>query len=396
MADRDNEDVSKTEKTAGPSSDRRDFIKAGTLGAAALASGGVATAEGEFPPAQQSKSMSLLILGGTGFIGPHMVSEALRRGHSVTLFNRGRTNSELFPDLETIKGDRDGGLDGLKGRRWDAVIDNSGYVPRHVRDSARLLAGNTDFYLYISTISTYASFATPNDEDSPLASIDDESIEEVTGQTYGPLKALCEDALKDAVGSKAFIVRAGLIVGQYDNTGRFSYWVRRIAEGGEVLAPGPKNQPVQFIDVRDLAAWIVDASVRNVSGTFNAAGPHGVLDMEGLLEDIKDTIGGDADLTWVDESFLVDREVEVWSELPLWLSPDALPSHAGFMSRDTSRAAAAGLTTRPLEDTVRATLAWEVDPESTSGAKDFGNPSGSAGISRERERALLDEWHATR
>jgi 2'-hydroxyisoflavone reductase len=340
--------------------------------------------------------MRILVVGGTLFVGRAVVDRALEQGHEVILFNRGKTNPWLFPDVEHIVGDRDGDLMALGDLRFDVVVDTSAYFPRQIRAMTTALADRFDTYVLVSSASVYADQSLPGaDEGGAVDVIDDPDTEEL-GANYGPLKALCEEALTAAVGSKAFIVRAGLIVGEYDDTGRFSYWVRRMAEGGEVLAPRPKNQPVQFIDVRDLASWIIDASVRGVSGTFNAAGPHGALNMEGLLKGIEDTVGGDVDLTWVDERFLVERDVEVWSGLPLWLSPDALPSHAGFMSRDTSRAAAAGLTVRPLEDTVRATLAWEVGSESTSGAKDFGNPSGSAGISRERERALLDEWHATR
>lgn len=340
--------------------------------------------------------MRFLVVGGTLFLGRAIVERAIEQGHEVTLFNRGKTNPGLFPDVEHIAGDRDGDLSALADLHSDVVVDTSAYFPRQIRAMTATLGDRFDRYVLVSSASVYADQSVPGaDEGGAVEVIDDPNTEEL-GANYGPLKALCEDALVAAVGSKALIVRAGLIVGEYDNTGRFAYWVRRIADGGEVLAPGPRDQPVQFIDVRDLAAWIVDASVRRVTGTFNAAAPRGVLDMEGLLSGIKAAIGGDATLTWVDEIFLVEREVEVWSDMPLWLSPDALPSHAGFMSRDTSRAAAAGLTVRPLADTVRATLAWEVGSDSTSGVKDFGNPSGSAGISRERERRLLDEWHASR
>jgi len=210
-------------------SSRREFIKAGVLGSAAIAAGlpqVAAAAEKKFEP------LNVLILGGTGFLGPHMVRETLRRGHKVTLFNRGRSNSDLFPDLETIKGDRDNGLDGLKGRRWDAVIDNSGYVPRHVQDSARLLAANTDRYVYTSTVSVYADFDIHNLETSPLATIADESIEEITGETYGPLKALCEKrAASEIAADKLTIIRPTYVCGPGDHTDRFSYWPIRTRKG---------------------------------------------------------------------------------------------------------------------------------------------------------------------
>jgi len=284
---------------------RRDFIKAGALGAVGLTAGGMVAADEELVSEQESTRLNILVLGGTGFIGPHMVSEALRRGHSVTLFNRGRTNNELFADLETIKGDRDGGLDGLKGRRWDAVIDNSGYVPRHVRDSTRLLASNTNYYLYISTISTYASFATPNDEDSPLATIDDESIEEVTGQTYGPLKALCEKRAREEIGDdRLAILRPTYICGPGDHTDRFSYWPVRTAKGGEMIWPGGPSYPTQIIDVRDLANFTIDCVEKNVSGIYNTVTPVGSYTIGDVLEESQAVTGSSVDPVWVDEAFI--------------------------------------------------------------------------------------------
>ena len=264
---------------------RRDFIKATALGAAVAATGlpGVSAAGETHNKDRAPQPFDILILGGTGFIGPHMVREALRRGHAVTLFNRGRSNNALFPDIETIKGDRDNGLDGLKGRRWDAVIDNSGYVPRHVQDSARLLSPNCDRYVYISTVAVYADIPSATDEDSPLATIDDETVEEVTRETYGPLKALCERrAAEEIDASRLAILRPTYICGPGDHTDRFSYWPIRTRNGGEMLWPGTPDDALQIVDVRDLANFTIDCVDREISGTYNmgcrgfrqGTGPH--------------------------------------------------------------------------------------------------------------------------
>ena len=216
--------------------------------------------------------MRLLILGGTKFLGRHAAVEALRHGHELTLFNRGQTDAEAFPEAERITGDRDGGLDGLEGRNFDAVIDTSGYVPRVVRASAELLHGHTKLYLFVSTISVYAGFGEPVDEESAVGTLADETVEEVTGDTYGPLKALCEAAVQDVYGDRAAIVRPGLIVGPYDPTDRFTYWVRRVADGGEVLAPGRPERMTQVIDARDLASFLLDLAEGLQGGVYNATG----------------------------------------------------------------------------------------------------------------------------
>ncbi|MCG8369403.1 MAG: NAD-dependent epimerase/dehydratase family protein, partial [Proteobacteria bacterium] len=247
-------------------SSRRDFIKAAGIGAAAA---GLPAVGGAGETRRKRKPLDILVLGGTGFIGPHTVREALRRGHSVTLFNRGRTDSTLFPDLETIKGDRDRGLDGLKNRQWDAVVDNSGYVPRHVRDSARLLAPNVGRYLFVSTASVYASFDVDNDEESPLATIADETVEEVTGETYGALKALCEKRVAaEYEADRLTILRPTYICGPGDHTDRFSYWPIRTGKGGEMLWPGTPEDFVQIVDVRDLANFTIDCLDRSIGGTY--------------------------------------------------------------------------------------------------------------------------------
>jgi 2'-hydroxyisoflavone reductase len=250
-------------------SSRRDFIKAGVISAAAAATGFPTTGSAGEHKQGKKKLLDILVLGGTGFLGPHMVREALRRGHSVTLFNRGRTNNALFPDLETIKGDRNNGLDGLEGRKWDAVVDNSGYVPRHVKDSARLLAPNCDRYLYISTVAVYADFSKAIDEDSPLAQIDDETIEEVTRQTYGPLKALCEKrAAAQIDADKLTILRPTYVCGPGDHTDRFSYWPIRTRETSRCLP--------SIVSIRTSAeptTWSIRHASTPWAGCSKTAGP---------------------------------------------------------------------------------------------------------------------------
>src|SRR4029453_3727880 len=220
-------------------------------------------------------AVRLLVLGGTKFLGRAAVEAALARGHEVTLFNRGETNPELFPEAEKLRGDRTGHMSALQGREWDAVLDPSGFLPAVVRASAEALSGQADHYLFISSISAYASLAGPNDEDSPVAELgdlpDDRMLDDYSN--YGPLKALCELAAAEAFGDRHAIVRPGLIVGAHDGTGRFTYWPHRIARGGEVLAPAPPERVVQFIDVRDLGPWLVDLSERQATGTYNATHP---------------------------------------------------------------------------------------------------------------------------
>jgi 2'-hydroxyisoflavone reductase len=325
--------------------------------------------------------MRLLILGGTKFLGRHVADEALRHGHELTLFNRGRTDPDAFPEAERITGDRDGGLSGLEGRDFDAVIDTSGYVPRVVRDSAERLHGHTRLYLFVSTISVYAGFGEPVDENAAVGTLADPSVEEVTGDTYGPLKALCEQAVQDVYGERASIVRPGLIVGPYDPTDRFTYWVRRVADGGEVLAPGRPERVTQVIDVRDLASFLLDLAEGLQGGVYNATGEP--VPMGTVLDGCRQTSGADAELTWVDETFLREHEVQPWSDLPAWL-PGEDPEYTHFMSVSVQRAVHAGLRFRPLPETVRDTLAWR---------RAHGPTEATAGLSPERERELLAAWH---
>jgi 2'-hydroxyisoflavone reductase len=319
--------------------------------------------------------MRLLVLGGTQFLGRHLVEAALARGHEVTLFNRGQTRPGLFPEVERLAGDRDGGLEALQeGRRWDALVDTSGYVPRIVRQSAELrVAGR---YLFVSSISVYADVSRPGvDEDAPLARLEQET-EDHRSQAYGALKALSEQAVRDEYGERATIVRPGLIVGPWDPTGRFTYWPVRIAEGGDVLAPEPRDAPVQVIDGRDLAAFCLDLLERDTGGTFNATGEP--TTMEHVLEECRRVSGGDARLVWAPAHWLVEQGVQEWMELPLWL---ASPEYAGHSLIDVSRAVASGLAFRPLAETIADTLAWH-----RAGDVPADPP---AGMDRDRERRLL-------
>ncbi len=331
--------------------------------------------------------MNILVIGGTIFLGRHVVEAALRRGHTVTLFNRGKHNPDLFPELEKLHGDRNEDLSLLHGRTWDAVLDPSGYVPRQVRSLAELLRDSTEHYTFISSISVYSDVHILNmDESGPLGTVDDETTEEVTGETYGPLKVLCEKAAEEVMPGRVASIRAGLIVGPNDPTDRFTYWPVRVARGGEVLAPGSPDAVTQIIDVRDLAEWVLRVMERKVTGVFNATGPDHPLTMRRLLETCKEASGSDARLTWVSDEFLKAEGVGPWMEMPLWIPSD--PETAGFSRIDCSRARAAGLTFRPLADTVRDTLGWA----GTLAA----DHEPRAGMKPEREQELLRLWHERR
>ena len=328
--------------------------------------------------------MRILVLGGTRFVGRAFVEAALARGHALTLFHRGRTNAELFPGVDRVLGDRDGGLAALAGRTWDAVVDPSGYIPRVVGASARALAGASAQYLFVSSISVYAEpLVSGADEDAPMAKLADPTVEAITGETYGGLKALCESVVRDAFADRALIVRPGLIAGPHDTTDRFPYWPRRLARGGEVLAPGDPKAPTQWIDVRDLAAWMLTLLERGITGCLNATGPAARLSLGDCLARIAGAVGSDARLTWVNEAFLLERGVQPWLELPLWL-PKADQALADV---SIARALAQGLTFRPLEETVRDTLAWDRSREPSA------RPA-SPTLTPERETELLASWRA--
>jgi 2'-hydroxyisoflavone reductase len=342
--------------------------------------------------------MRILIIGGTVFLGRHLVEAARGRGHEITLFNRGLSAPELFPDVLKLRGDRDGGLDALRGLRWDAVIDTCGFVPRVVRASAEMLADAVELYIFVSSLSVLADVREPGaDESAPTGQMADPSVEERTPEAYGPLKALCERAVEQAMPGRALNVRPGLIVGPHDPTGRFTYWPVRMKRGGEVLAPGRPERQVQFIDARDLADWIVRMAEARQGGVFNATGPDRVLTMGELLEECLAVTGSDARLTWVNEKFLAEAGVAEWSELPLWLSEEASPGARGFMSINCAKAIAHGLTFRPLAETVRDTLDWaNALPEARQPGAGYGVPRPKAGMEPEREREVLSAWHEAR
>lgn len=327
--------------------------------------------------------MKLLILGGTVFLGRHLVEAALSRGHEVTLFNRGQRNPDLFPQLEKLRGNRDGDLSALEGRRWDAVIDPSGYVPRVVSASARLLSEAVDHYTFISSISVYADPSIPRlDESGALATMEDETNEEIM-KHYGALKALCERAAEAAMPGRVLNVRPGLIVGPHDPSDRFTYWPTRIAQGGEVLAPGAKEKPVQVIDGRDLADWIIKMVEARKTGIYNATGPDQPYTMEQVLEECRQVTEADAQLTWVPDEVVVEQQVQPWMGLPLWIPGN---SSAGLMNVDVSRAMADGLAIRPLAQTIADTLEWDRTRPADLQRR--------AGISREKEAEVLAAWHA--
>ena len=321
--------------------------------------------------------MRILVLGGTKFLGRAIVEAALARGHAVTLFNRGETNPELFPTAEKLRGDRDGDLSALEGRSWDAVVDTSGYVPRVVRASAELLRDAVEFYVFISTRSVYEIPFTPGaDETAPLIELENASNEDIYAdpRNYGGLKALCEHVVEEVLPGRCAHVRAGLIVGPHDPTGRFTYWPHRIARGGDVLVPAPPDRRVQFIDVRDLGEWSVKLCESRRPGPYNAVN-EGVA-WGDLVETCRAATGADARFVWVSDEFLAEHEVGEWMELPLWIHD---PEWSGLHQADVSRALAAGLAVRPLEETVRATL-------------EEAEPTADAGLSPQREAALLAAW----
>lgn len=326
--------------------------------------------------------MDILILGGTVFLGRHLVETAQSRGHRLTLFNRGRSNPGLFPDVEQIHGDRAADFDRLGNRRWDAVIDTSGYLPAQVRAAAGALARRAGLYVFISTISVYADFTRPHmDENAPLARLDDPEETALDHETYGALKTHCEDAVLAALPDRALIIRPGLIAGPHDPTDRFTYWPVRMAQGGELLAPESPGVPVQFIDARDLAAWTLACLEQGTTGVYNATGPAAPYTLGELLAVCRQAAATDATPVWVDADFLADQGVSPFVDMPLWV-PDAL---RGISTVDCRRALAAGLTFCPVQATVADTLHWRRNlPD---------NLPLRAGLPPEREASLLAAWH---
>lgn len=324
--------------------------------------------------------MDILVLGGTRFLGRHLVEQALAAGHRLTLVHRGRS-STLFPQARQIVADRNGDLSAALGDgRWDAAIDTCAYVPRHVRSAAAVLHDRVGHYQLVSSISVYADPIVPGcDESAPMRTLPDPATEVVDGDTYGGLKALCEHEARAAFGDRACIVRPALIVGPHDPTGRFTWWVERLQRGGEVLAPGDPATPVQFIDVRDLAAWMLRQAEHGEGGTCNLTGPGEPIGIVDLLHAARDELNPAARLTWVDERFVLDHGVSAWTDLPVWL-PRA---EAAMHQLSLTAARARGLSHRPLADTLRDTAAW---------LQQAGGPA--HGLAPEREAQVLAAWHA--
>ena len=368
---------------------RRQFIK---LSAAAA---GTALGVGNLLAEKSVKPLRILILGGTGFTGPYQVRYALRRGHKITVFNRGKTHPGELPEgVEQLTGDRNGKLDALKDRQWDVVIDNPTSVPVWVRDAAQILKGNVDRYVFISTISVYADTSKPGtDEGAPLAKYNGPDAMKESRDTiiaskyalYGPLKALSEQEAEKWFRKKTLIIRPGLIVGPGDETDRFSYWPVRIDRGGEVLAPGDPIDPVQFIDARDLAEWTIRMIESGETGIYNATGPERKLGIGEMLETMKSALSSDAKFTWVGADFLEAQKVAPWSDMPVWIPPRG--EEAGGNQVSNKRALVKGLTFSPLPETARDTLAWfkKLPQDRQSHLK--------AGLTPEREAEVLALWH---
>lgn len=362
---------------------RRTLIQLGAAGALSAA-----------VPAfgRKIKPLKILVLGGTRFIGLHMTALALERGHTLTFFNRGKTKADRYPEVERIKGDRNGEIDGLKGRQWDVVIDNSGYVPRHVRLTAELLAPNVRQYVFTSSISVYPNFSVPRDEKSEVGKLADESVEKVDGDTYGPLKALCEQAAEKAMPGRTTVIRPGLIVGPDDNTDRFTYWPARAARGGEFIAPGGPSNAFQIIDARDLAAFTINAVEKNITGTYNLVSnvnefKFGELTDACIAAAKKQAKPANAPhATWLPAEFLEEQKVAPWSEMPVWLP--AKSDEAAFAGTCNAAARAQGLKITALRKTVDDTLAWHLARPAEEREKL------KAGIAPDKEATVLAAWKA--
>ena len=352
--------------------------------------------------------MKLLVVGGTRFLGRHFVQQALEAGHELTLMHRGRSNAGLFPQARTLIADRDGDLSVLAQGRWDVAVDTCAYVPRQVRALAAALAGRVGQMQIVSSISAYAAFVRPGTaEDAPLATLDDPTVETITGATYGGLKALCEQAALDGFGANTLVVRPGLIVGPHDPTGRYTWWVQRLLRsqpGDEVLAPGDPAGPVQCIDARDLAAWMLKQAESGTAGAFNLTGPAIATTIGAWLSTVRDRLAPQARLEWVDEGFLLEQGVAPWSDLPVWLPA----AQSALHQVSIAAALATGLHCRSVAQTAADTAAWVAEETAIStksataetvataaqAANAEGPPRPNVGLAPEREAALLAAWHA--
>lgn len=324
--------------------------------------------------------MKILVIGGTRFVGRHFVDAALADGHEITLFNRGQSNADLYPQVENLVGDREQDLSALDGKKWDVVVDTCGYVPRIVRMSAEKLANAVDRYLFISTISVYEAMPQPGmDEEAPLQKLEDPTVEEITGETYGGLKVLCEQAVEEVFPGRALQVRPGMIVGPHDPTDRYTYWVVRNAQDGEILVPGRPDRPVQFIDGRDLGAGTLKLIVDGATGYYNATGPEQPLTWEQWMQSCATAAGTEPNFTYVSDEFLTEKEIN-GGDLPFWVPPE----YEKIFAVSVQRAVDAGFTYRPAVETARDTYAWR-NVSSVSELK--------VGLKPEREAELLAAWH---
>ncbi|HEY5227637.1 MAG TPA: NAD-dependent epimerase/dehydratase family protein [Opitutaceae bacterium] len=330
--------------------------------------------------------MNLLVLGGGHFAGRAAVETAVARGHSVTVFNRGKTTLAVAPGVEWIRGDRDSDLGRLEGRTWDGVIDMCAFYPRHVESLLKTLKGRIGHYIFVSSVSAYADMDEPGrDETSPLAQPISGAPETFAAETYGPFKAMCEASALQWGPASTLMVRPGILVGPNDPTGRFSYWVQRVAAGGEILAPGNPEAPLQVIDGRDLGEWMVEKAETVTTGSFNIVGPESPLTFREMLETAAAALNVRPQFTWADDEFLIGKKAADWSQLPLYLPPTSPRGREIF--RVSGKAAFAnGLKVRPLAETIADNARWLEGPHS-SGAKKIG-------LSRERESELLAQWHA--
>lgn len=358
---------------------RREVLRygAGVAAGAAMSSAFAADAKGK----------SILILGGTGFIGPHLTQEAQRLGYKITHFNRGKRDADGVSGVETLIGDRKGQLDALRGHKWDVVVDNTGYIPKFVKQSSELLAPNVGYYLFVSSISAYENLDKPYDETAPVSKLSDPNVEQITGETYGPMKALCEQYVMDAFKGRASVVRPGYIVGPLDPTDRFTYWPWRATKGGEMLAPGTAKDPVQVIDVRDLAAWMMKLVEGRTTGVFNAISPPRKFSMGDIIDaGLREAPRAGTKVTWVDEDWLGKH----WNLEEVDLAPWApvKGKWAGSALGSTKRAVDTGLRTRPMQETVHDTLEWfRTLPAERQGKL-------KAGIEAEKEAEALKAFHA--
>jgi len=382
------------------STTRRKFLKLSALAGGSVGLGLVPGMSALSAPLKEleaaPKPLKILILGGTGFTGPFQVKYALSRGHKVTVFNRGKTHpGELPKEAEQLIGDRNGQLDALKGRTWDVCIDIPTTLPVWVRDAAQILKGNVDRYVFISTISVFSDVSKVNmDENGPLAEYKGADAMKETQETltasryalYGPLKALSEKETEKWFPGKSLIVRPGLIVGPGDESDRFTYWPVRVERGGEVLAPGTPDDPVQIIDARDLAEWVIRMVEQGTVGTFNATGPAYKLSIGKMLNEIKAATKSNATFTWADADFLKEQKVRPWADMPTWVPPRG--ESIGFSQINVQKALSKGLTFRSIGDTTTATLAWFHSQTAERQAKL------RAGLTAERETAVLTAWHA--